>query len=179
MRPIRLRNRSGLARGSDVHAIRHVGKGRSHDTESPDMLCDWQAGEGRSQHRAYGARRTRALRTHPQRKERDMTTTRKKKAVRPAEKAIQFKVQLRYLRPPVWRRVVLPDNATLGDLHQVVQLSRLRGHSGGAQGQETDRRAGGSAGMGRRRLQSGTFRYRPCQPPPWRRQPKEAERWKP
>jgi hypothetical protein len=52
-----------------------------------------------------------------------MTTPRKKEAVRPAEKAIQFKVQLCYLRPPIWRRVVLPDNATLGDLHQVVQLA--------------------------------------------------------
>ncbi len=52
-----------------------------------------------------------------------MATTRKKKASRPAEKAIQFKVQLRYIRPPVWRRVVLPDNATLGDLHAVIQTT--------------------------------------------------------
>ena len=52
-----------------------------------------------------------------------MTTTRKKKTVRPAEKAIQFKVQLRYLRPPIWRRVVLPDNATLGDLHEAIQIA--------------------------------------------------------
>ncbi|MDX9976310.1 MAG: plasmid pRiA4b ORF-3 family protein [FCB group bacterium] len=52
-----------------------------------------------------------------------MATTRKKKPTRPAEKAIQFKVQLCYIRPPIWRRVVLPDNATLGDLHAVIQTA--------------------------------------------------------
>ena len=52
-----------------------------------------------------------------------MATTRRGKPSRPAEKAIQFKVQLRYIRPPIWRRVVLPDNATLGDLHAVIQTA--------------------------------------------------------
>lgn len=52
-----------------------------------------------------------------------MTATRKGKPAKPAEKAIQFKVQLRYIRPPIWRRVVLPDNATLGDLHAVIQTT--------------------------------------------------------
>ena len=32
---------------------------------------------------------------------------------RKPENAIQFKVALRYIRPPIWRRVVLPDNYTL------------------------------------------------------------------
>jgi len=40
-----------------------------------------------------------------------------------AEKTIQFKVTLRYIRPPIWRRVVLPDNFTLGDLHDVIQVT--------------------------------------------------------
>lgn len=52
-----------------------------------------------------------------------MATTRKKKTTCLAEKAIQFKVQLRYIRPPIWRRVVLPDNATLGDVHAVIQTA--------------------------------------------------------
>lgn len=52
-----------------------------------------------------------------------MTATRRGKSARPAEKAIQFKVQLRYIRPPIWRRVVLPDNASLGDLHAVIQTA--------------------------------------------------------
>jgi hypothetical protein len=52
-----------------------------------------------------------------------MKTPRKKKTTRPAEKAIQFKVTLRYIQPPIWRRVVLTDNATLGDLHQVIQVA--------------------------------------------------------
>lgn len=43
--------------------------------------------------------------------------------VSPAEKAIQFKVALRYIRPPIWRRVVLLDNFTLGQLHDVIQVT--------------------------------------------------------
>ena len=39
------------------------------------------------------------------------------------EKAIQFKVTLRYIRPPIWRRVLLPDNFTLGRLHDVIQVA--------------------------------------------------------
>ena len=52
-----------------------------------------------------------------------MTAVRRGKPAKPAEQAIQFKVQLRYIRPPIWRRVVLPDNATLGDLHAVIQTA--------------------------------------------------------
>lgn len=43
--------------------------------------------------------------------------------VPPAEKAIQFKVALRYIRPPIWRRIVLPDNYTLGQLHDAIQVA--------------------------------------------------------
>ncbi|MEI6633896.1 MAG: plasmid pRiA4b ORF-3 family protein [Chlamydiota bacterium] len=43
--------------------------------------------------------------------------------VPPAEKAIQFKVALRNIRPQIWRRVVLPDNFTLGQLHDVIQVT--------------------------------------------------------
>ena len=39
------------------------------------------------------------------------------------EKAIQFKVTLKYIRPPIWRRIVLPDNRTLGHLHDVIQIA--------------------------------------------------------
>lgn len=59
--------------------------------------------------------------TEPRRN--DMTATRRAKSARTAEQAIQFKVQLRYIRPPIWRRVVLADNATLGDLHAVIQTA--------------------------------------------------------
>jgi len=37
--------------------------------------------------------------------------------------AIQFKVTLKYIKPPIWRRVVLPDNCTLGDLHDAIQVA--------------------------------------------------------
>ena len=40
-----------------------------------------------------------------------------------AGKAIQFKGSLGYIRPPIWRRVVVPDNFTLGQLHNVIQVS--------------------------------------------------------
>lgn len=39
------------------------------------------------------------------------------------ENAIQFKVTLRYIRPPIWRRVLLPDNCTLAHLHDVIQVA--------------------------------------------------------
>ncbi|MGO9782433.1 MAG: plasmid pRiA4b ORF-3 family protein, partial [Streptosporangiaceae bacterium] len=35
--------------------------------------------------------------------------------------AMQLKVQLKYLKPPIWRSVVVPSLATLGDLHRVIQ----------------------------------------------------------
>lgn len=37
--------------------------------------------------------------------------------------AYQLKITLRHVRPPVWRRVVVPGSLTLGALHQVVQTS--------------------------------------------------------
>ena len=43
--------------------------------------------------------------------------------VLPAKKVIQFKVILKYIRPPIWRRIVLPDNITLGQLHDVIQVA--------------------------------------------------------
>lgn len=43
--------------------------------------------------------------------------------VPPAEKAIQFKVSLKYIRPSIWRRIVLLDNATLGHLHDAIQIA--------------------------------------------------------
>jgi hypothetical protein len=38
------------------------------------------------------------------------------------DQAMQLKVQLKYFKPPIWRSVVVPSLATLGDLHQVIQI---------------------------------------------------------
>lgn len=43
--------------------------------------------------------------------------------VPPAEKAIQLKIALKYIRPPIWRRFIVPDNFTLGQLHNVIQVT--------------------------------------------------------
>lgn len=43
------------------------------------------------------------------------------RAVPGATRAVQLKVTLKYIRPPIWRRLVLPDNGSLGDLHWVIQ----------------------------------------------------------
>jgi hypothetical protein len=32
-------------------------------------------------------------------------------------------VTLKYIRPPIWRSVVVPDNFTLGQLHDVIQVT--------------------------------------------------------
>ncbi|NMF85724.1 plasmid pRiA4b ORF-3 family protein [Nodosilinea sp. P-1105] len=44
----------------------------------------------------------------------------KKKA---ASAIYQLKISLRGARPPIWRRVQVPSDITLGDLHQVIQLA--------------------------------------------------------
>jgi len=38
-----------------------------------------------------------------------------------AVKAFQLKITLRYLAPPIWRRVLVREDITLGQLHAVVQ----------------------------------------------------------
>ncbi|MCX6179014.1 MAG: plasmid pRiA4b ORF-3 family protein [Chlorobiales bacterium] len=35
---------------------------------------------------------------------------------------LQLKVTLRDIKPPIWRRIVVPDNITLGQLHDVLQI---------------------------------------------------------
>src|SRR3989442_1757590 len=46
-----------------------------------------------------------------------------------AANALQLKITLRYLTPPIWRRVVVPDTFTLGNLHGLIQ--RAMGWGGG------------------------------------------------
>jgi hypothetical protein len=41
----------------------------------------------------------------------------------PTENKLQLKVTLQYVRPAIWRRVVVPDNFSLGDLHWVIQIA--------------------------------------------------------
>jgi hypothetical protein len=38
------------------------------------------------------------------------------------DQTMQLKVQLKYFKPPIWRSVVVPSLATLGDLHRVIQI---------------------------------------------------------
>ena len=40
-----------------------------------------------------------------------------RKWISPAKNSLQMKITLRYVSPPIWRRVVVPDNITLGDLY--------------------------------------------------------------
>jgi len=47
----------------------------------------------------------------------------------PARNALQLKITLRYLSPPVWRRAAVADNITLGNLHTLIQ--RVMGWGGG------------------------------------------------
>lgn len=38
------------------------------------------------------------------------------------EKILQLKIQLRGSKPPVWRRLLVKDSTTLGDLHSIIQI---------------------------------------------------------
>ncbi len=40
--------------------------------------------------------------------------------VPPPQHIVQLRVSLRYIKPPIWRRVLVPDNWLLGDLHPVL-----------------------------------------------------------
>lgn len=46
-----------------------------------------------------------------------------KPRVPPAAKALQLRIALRYIQPPIWRRVLVPDTFTLGQLHDVIQAA--------------------------------------------------------
>lgn len=45
------------------------------------------------------------------------------KTPRKAQSLVSVKVTLRGIRPPIWRRLVLPGSLTLGDLHQAIQVA--------------------------------------------------------
>lgn len=38
----------------------------------------------------------------------------------PPQSVFQLRVSLRYIKPPIWRRVLVPDNWRLGELHPVL-----------------------------------------------------------
>jgi hypothetical protein len=38
----------------------------------------------------------------------------------PPRHLYQLRVSLRYIKPPIWRRFLVPDNWLLGDLHPVL-----------------------------------------------------------
>ncbi|MFW6156387.1 MAG: plasmid pRiA4b ORF-3 family protein, partial [Armatimonadota bacterium] len=42
-------------------------------------------------------------------------------AKKPEEKAYQLKITLLGLDPPIWRRVQVTGDTTLGDMHQIIQ----------------------------------------------------------
>lgn len=39
-----------------------------------------------------------------------------------ANNAVQLRIVLEYIKPQIWRRIVLPDNYSLGDLHYLIQF---------------------------------------------------------
>ena len=39
-----------------------------------------------------------------------------------SDNVFQFKITLKYIAPPIWRRFVVPDSYTLGDLHGIIQV---------------------------------------------------------
>src|SRR5882724_2958982 len=54
---------------------------------------------------------------------------RKFKTSNPSTNALQLKVTLRYIKPPIWRRILVLENCSLGSLHVIIQ--RAMGWCGG------------------------------------------------
>ena len=54
-----------------------------------------------------------------------MPKTRKPRAiwVPPPRNAFQLRVELLHIQPPIWRRVLVADNGSLGDLHHVILVA--------------------------------------------------------
>lgn len=67
--------------------------------EAAEMLSEPSATES-PRHRSSGARPAKA-----------------------AEQILQLKISLDHISPPIWRRVLVPDSMTLGELHDVIQLA--------------------------------------------------------
>ncbi len=44
-------------------------------------------------------------------------------AAKKAEQILQLKISLDDISPPIWRRVLVPDSMTLGELHSVIQIA--------------------------------------------------------
>jgi prevent-host-death family protein len=42
----------------------------------------------------------------------------------------QLKITLKHIRPPIWRRVLVPSSFTLGQLHNVIQVAMAGWHGG-------------------------------------------------
>lgn len=36
---------------------------------------------------------------------------------------LQLKIELAWIKPTIWRRIVVPESITLGNLHQVLQVT--------------------------------------------------------
>jgi len=50
------------------------------------------------------------------------TPARRRKPAKP-RRLFTIKVTLNNVRPPIWRRIVVRSNATLGDLHLIIQVA--------------------------------------------------------
>ncbi len=55
--------------------------------------------------------------------------TSERTAASAAQNALQLKITLRYVKPPIWRRVLAADNITLGEFHRLIH--QVMGWNGG------------------------------------------------
>ncbi|SHO51704.1 UPF0149 family protein [Desulfopila aestuarii] len=53
----------------------------------------------------------------------DFGSGKKKPKAKAEHLAYQFKISLQGAKPPIWRRVLVPDTVTLADLHEIIQLT--------------------------------------------------------
>ena len=47
----------------------------------------------------------------------------KKPRAKKVPNLLQLKIELAWIKPTIWRRILVPESITLGNLHQVLQVA--------------------------------------------------------
>jgi prevent-host-death family protein len=70
------------------------------------------------------------LKASPKGRSTHQSTKKARSKKRTSNEVYQLKITLKHIRPPIWRRVLVPCSFTLGQLHNVIQVAMAGWHGG-------------------------------------------------